>query len=640
MKLNTAAKEFHLVDPTPTVARIATSTQGKAAVHERRGDVSSPNNVVKKNSPRPPRQNLDEEAHARLNQVEEFPKVGISVREIIECFIPACGGWDALEGVLTSQVNTDYMIPMTKEYKCSWCEMLRKKNPNTKAVGRPVVFISHAWEYPFTQTVKTVAELFKDDLLDTIVWFDVFSINQHKASTLPAEWLRVFFKDAIGEIGHTVMVLSPWNDPVPYTRAWCVWEAFCTEETNAKFEIAMSEVEHKNFIKRAESNAQTTINAMLATIDAEKSTSFLKEDQDNIHSLIREGVGFAAVNSLLFTQLRKWVISVVKRELEMNQDGRRRARLLRMLGLLYKGQGGYKESFQLFTEALEICEDVYGPDHEKTLVTMFEVAGLHRYQGRLDDSERLYVECLDKMKSKLGADHPDTLATIHNLALVHESQGKFDDAERLYVECLNNKKSKLGADHPDTLTTINNLAWVHQSQGRLDDAERLYAECLDKRKSKLGVDHPDTLSTINNLAGVHQSQGRLDDAERLYVECLAKSQSKLGADHPDTLTTINNLAGVHHSQGRLDDAERLYVECVDMSKHKLGPDHPDTLATTHKLALVHRCQGRRLDDTERLYVECLGKRKSKLGADPPHPKTLKKSMTALKKLRRFKSGGV
>ena len=50
--------------------------------------------------------------------------------------------------------------------------------------------------------------------------FDTFSIDEHATQTLPQEWWGTAFKDAIGSIGHTVMLLAPWDKPVPLTRAW------------------------------------------------------------------------------------------------------------------------------------------------------------------------------------------------------------------------------------------------------------------------------------------------------------------------------------------------------------------------------------------------------------------------------------
>jgi hypothetical protein len=221
------------------------------------------------------------------------------------------------------------------------------------AVDRVTVFISHAWKYKFLHVLSALKDHFKDEP-DTIIWFDLFSNNQHKASDLPYEWWQTVFKSSIKDFGHTVMAMSPWNNPIPYTRAWCIFEAYCTTlEPKSRFEIAMSAKEREKFIKDVVYDPEGIINTMLSVINAEKSTVFSPQDEDRILEVIRKEVGFYEINSLIFEQLREWVIGIAKKELEINQDEERHADLLHMLGMLYKGQGNYQASQPLLEEALE-----------------------------------------------------------------------------------------------------------------------------------------------------------------------------------------------------------------------------------------------------------------------------------------------
>jgi hypothetical protein len=54
-------------------------------------------------------------------------------------------------------------------------------------------------------------------------WFDAFSVNQHRTlhdQQYTGEWWRTIFARNIEAIGTVLLVLTPWNDPVPLTRAW------------------------------------------------------------------------------------------------------------------------------------------------------------------------------------------------------------------------------------------------------------------------------------------------------------------------------------------------------------------------------------------------------------------------------------
>jgi hypothetical protein len=51
---------------------------------------------------------------------------------------------------------------------------------------------------------------------------DIFVGAQHKAAVLPQEWWTIAFRQAVCDIGHTVLVLQPWSAPAPLKRSWCL----------------------------------------------------------------------------------------------------------------------------------------------------------------------------------------------------------------------------------------------------------------------------------------------------------------------------------------------------------------------------------------------------------------------------------
>ena len=81
------------------------------------------------------------------------------------------------------------------------------------------------------------------------------------------DWWTNTFSSAIGRFGRTVMVLSPWHDPIPLTRAWCLFEIYCTVKTGSRFEVAMSASEREAFLTAMESDYEVQ-NRMLACADA------------------------------------------------------------------------------------------------------------------------------------------------------------------------------------------------------------------------------------------------------------------------------------------------------------------------------------------------------------------------------------
>ena len=88
---------------------------------------------------------------------------------------------------------------MTEAAKLTFCDNLNQRQPNHPAMGTATVFISHAWLYKFLDVLDALQHYFLSDP-DTIVWFDVFSVNQHDAEKevdLDFDWWSHSFKPSI-----------------------------------------------------------------------------------------------------------------------------------------------------------------------------------------------------------------------------------------------------------------------------------------------------------------------------------------------------------------------------------------------------------------------------------------------------------
>jgi hypothetical protein len=160
-----------------------------------------------------------------------FPINGVKIRAF-DVFIEECGGSLCLSGMNTTQVFETYMYQLTKESKCSYCERLTRLD--CSLIGTATCFISHAWRYQFLDVVAALKDFFVEEQ-EIFLWFDLFrfefamlkcfftkscSNNQHSAPNYDFSWWTNTFSSAIATIGRTVLVLSPWTDPIPFTRAW------------------------------------------------------------------------------------------------------------------------------------------------------------------------------------------------------------------------------------------------------------------------------------------------------------------------------------------------------------------------------------------------------------------------------------
>jgi hypothetical protein len=168
-----------------------------------------PRNVSKKYT-------TPDEGHNIKRVSHNFPKDGVKL-STFDNFMMSFGGTDNFRGLTTAQVNQKFVLPTTSYMQSSYCDYLKSKE-NCFDVGTAQVFISHAWKYQFLDVVEALKSHFRDNK-DIFIWFDLFSNNQHKDSTSQSfEWWSETFKSAIAQFGHTVLILAPWNDPIPLRR--------------------------------------------------------------------------------------------------------------------------------------------------------------------------------------------------------------------------------------------------------------------------------------------------------------------------------------------------------------------------------------------------------------------------------------
>ncbi|KAJ3034816.1 Kinesin light chain 3 [Rhizophlyctis rosea] len=497
----------------------------------------------------------------------ELPLIGVSVA-YFDTFIAECGGRDRLTNLTTAQVCNDFIIPRTQSAQ-SLCSRLSTEAPSI--IGPATWFISHSWQYEFLDTVDALTSYFQEeeDTETIIVWFDLFSLPQHGRSKISPDWLQYTFKTVISTIGNLLMILTPWDNPITLTRAWCVFELYACADCKARFDIAIPESEQDDFTETLQADLNTFYD-LIASIKSEESEASKEDDLIAIRAAVHESVGFEALDRMVLSLLSKWMIGTVESYMHFAGEGNdelEHAKWQYLLGSLYADQGMYEQA------------------------------------------ERVQTECLKIRRRLLGKNDRETLVALNNLGILYDDWGLFEKAEPLYRECWKRTRKNLEENDPLTLSAINNLAEVYYHQGRYQKAESLYIDCLRRREVVLGEENPETLAAINNLARLYGSSGKFEKAEKLWVESLARERKLLGDDHPDTLTTLHNLAILYHGfifQGRKEyhqKAESLLTECVERQTRAFGLDHPDTHQSIRDLMVLYSLQGR-YDEVEALQRRC------------------------------------
>ena len=118
------------------------------------------------------------------------------------------------EPLTTGDVCFEIVKPATAARKCAYAELDAAPGES----GQATAFVSHAWSYPFDWLISALEEAGLPK--KTLFWIDIAVVNQHKHADHGFDWWSSTFRNAVAEIGHTLLVLAPWHAPVTLKRAW------------------------------------------------------------------------------------------------------------------------------------------------------------------------------------------------------------------------------------------------------------------------------------------------------------------------------------------------------------------------------------------------------------------------------------
>jgi tetratricopeptide (TPR) repeat protein/transcriptional regulator with XRE-family HTH domain len=223
--------------------------------------------------------------------------------------------------------------------------------------------------------------------------------------------------------------------------------------------------------------------------------------------------------------------------------------------LQYLGRNDDVESFYL--RALDIWEQLVGPDHPQVVTTLNHLGALNRYYGNYAEAERFCQRALAICEQQVGPDHLQVANALVNPAICYVDQGRYAEAEPLHLRALHIYEQQVGPRTDDTARTLNNLAYLYREQGRYAEAEPLYLRALDIWEQQAGEPHPDRADTIHGQAQLQEAQGSCEEAVSGYKRALAEREQALGAHHPKTRQTRYHLITLLEAMGQHEQAVQL-----------------------------------------------------------------------------------
>jgi len=597
----------------------------------------------------------------------KFSHAGVTI-DFIQRFADIVAGHDP--SMTTARVVEEFIKPWTRKDSCSIAEQIfthyqHVEHPHVKMTysesvsSTATIYVCHAWNEVFLDFVGAVEGFHENESGgiksdgSLFYWIDIFAINQWRAPATSPDWIPNTLPAGIEEIGHTCLVMSSCDSPLPLSRTWCLWEIYCSKKSNTNVSIQLTRSAQASFIKAFMNDYDATVKRFCEVdishtdttnpadrqkiFDAVKNTQSIfntsstnKSAIDDITTENNNEVNFHRANQAINSVFKEWIRHAVDEELsktavenigsqsrssspvKVDHSGatdkgvnQSTVKLLLFAARLATDQGRYNDAEPLYKKALLNCEILLGDTHYDTLTCVNNLAVLLKSQGKDEESEKMYRRALAGQEKMHGLTHPDTLTCVNNLALLLQDMGKLREAEKLHRRALSGCETTCGHSHIDTLMSVNNLAALLQSTGKLAEAEEMYERAVTGFRAILGQDHPGTLTTLSNLAYLCRVQGQMEKAEKLYRQILIGSEAAFSPNHARLLAAVNNLALLLQDRRKFEEAEILCRRAVTGYALTLGATHTHTLTSVNNLANVLQSQGKLVEaeNTYRIALE-------------------------------------
>jgi CHAT domain-containing protein len=263
-----------------------------------------------------------------------------------------------------------------------------------------------------------------------------------------------------------------------------------------------------------------------------------------------------------------------------------------LLGEVHFLSGNYGEAEPLLRQALEAQQQVRGPDHPETLLTMGTLGSTYIRSSEYARAESVLSQCFELATKPGGKERAASVFCLRDLARLHLSRGDSARAEDELRRALAIGERILPPDEPSVVMTLNDLGEFYNAGKQYDRAEPLLQRALADAQRYYGPESPLLYLPLWNLGLI--AQEKYNDNTRaldLYGRAVALIEKSKGPDHPDVGAILNNTANIYKSNGDYAKALELHLRVRAMFEKSLGPYHGNTVVSLGNIVRTYASMG-------------------------------------------------
>jgi tetratricopeptide (TPR) repeat protein len=279
------------------------------------------------------------------------------------------------------------------------------------------------------------------------------------------------------------------------------------------------------------------------------------------------------------------------------------ATTLNKLGNLCYEMKDFVTAMKHYKDGLKIEHDALAPNHPHTIVTLTNIAHIHKQLGAHEEALDAYDKVRMMQIKASGGESIQLAETLASIGLMQYHMHDYCTSFDSYQAALRIRRQHFGNDeHQDIASTLNSIGLVLFKQDMYELAKKCFTESLRIRRKLLGPDHRDVAILWYNIATIHFETGEDEIAVQLYKEALRVERASLGSDHPDVALTLQHLGQVHQQLGLIEQALGYFSEALDVEKNRGNPKRSTLGRTLNLLGNIYLQLGR-TSEMMHCYIE-------------------------------------
>lgn len=165
-----------------------------------------------------------------------------------------------------------------------------------------------------------------------------------------------------------------------------------------------------------------------------------------------------------------------------------------------------------------------------------------------------------------GPRHKSTLVSIHNLANVHKALKDFETSSKLFEEIIRIRRGDPATDSTDLALSLMQAAGSYREVDQFEKAVRSIDEAYELLGNKYGEKNVLVAICLNNYGLILKKEKRYQQAEEKFVKALRTMEELLAATHPELISVKHNMGELYYAMGNHEKSQELLEETMNLIK--------------------------------------------------------------------------